>query len=51
MLITNFLGYKYWNSCWVYIILIITSLVKPFHLDKINLARYNEEEEHNYDIS
>ena len=51
MLITNFLGYKYWNLCWVYIILIITPLVKRFHFDIINLARYNEKEEHNYDIS
>ena len=51
MLITNFIGYKYWNPCWVYIILIITPVVKLFHLDIINLARYNEEEEYNYDIS
>jgi hypothetical protein len=34
-----------------YIIHILTPLVKPFHLDIINLARHNEEEEHNYDIS
>ena len=25
---------------------ILTPLVKPFHLDIINLAKYNEEEEH-----
>jgi hypothetical protein len=43
MLITNFLGYKHWSAYWVYIIHILTSLVKPFHL---NLARHNEEEEH-----
>jgi hypothetical protein len=40
MSITNFLGYKYWSPCWVYIILIITPLVKPFHIDIINLASF-----------
>ena len=29
-----------------YIIHILTPLVKPFHLDIINLVRHNEEEEH-----
>jgi len=29
-----------------YIILILTPLVYPFHLDKINLAKHNEEEKH-----
>ena len=48
MLITNFLGYKHWNSCWVYIIHILTTLVKHFHLDIINLAKHNEEEKHKY---
>jgi hypothetical protein len=46
MLITNFLGYKQWSPCWVYIIPILTPLVKPFHLDIINLAKYYEEEKH-----
>jgi hypothetical protein len=46
MLIANFLGYKHWSPCWVYIILISTPLVKPFHLDMIILAKHNEEEEH-----
>jgi mitochondrial fission protein ELM1 len=47
MLIANFLGYKHWSSCWVYIIHILTPLEKPFHLDIINLAKHNEEEEIN----
>jgi hypothetical protein len=46
MLIANFLGYKHWSSCWAYIIPILTSLVKPFHLDIINLAKHYEEEKH-----
>jgi hypothetical protein len=46
MLIANFLWYKHWSPCWVYIILILTPLVKPLHLDIIKLARHNEEEEH-----
>jgi hypothetical protein len=33
----------------VYIILILTPLVKPFYLNIINLARHNEEEEHKQD--
>ena len=39
MLIPNFLRYKHWNPCWVYIIPILTPLVKYFHLDIINLAK------------
>jgi hypothetical protein len=46
MLIANFIGYKHWSPYWVYIIPILTPLVKPFHLDIINLAKHNEEEEH-----
>jgi len=46
MLITNFLGYKHWSPYWIYIIYILTLLVKPFHLDNINLARHYEEEKH-----
>jgi len=46
MVIANFLGYKHWNPCWVYIMLIVTLLMKPFHLDIINLAKHNEEEEY-----
>jgi len=46
MLIASCLGYKHWSSYWVYIILILTPLVKPFHLDIINLARHYEEEKH-----
>ena len=46
MLIANFLGYKYWSPYLVYIILILTLLVKPFYLDIINLAKHNEEEKH-----
>jgi hypothetical protein len=46
MLIENFLGYKHWSPCWVYIIHILTPLEKPFHLDIINLAKHYEEEEH-----
>ena len=46
MLIINFLGYKHWSLCWVYIIPILTSLVKPFQLDIINLTKHNEEEKH-----
>jgi len=44
MLIANFLGYKHWSSCWVYIIHNLTLLVKPFHLDIINLTKHNKEE-------
>jgi len=46
MLIASCLGYNHWSLHWVYIILILTLLVKPFHLDLINLAKYNEEEKH-----
>jgi hypothetical protein len=46
MLIANCLGFKHWSPCWVHIIHILTPLVKPCHLDIINLARYNKEEEH-----
>ena len=46
MLITNFLGYKHWSLCWVYTIYILTLLVKPFHLDIINLAKHNEKDKH-----
>jgi len=46
MLITNFLGYKHWSPYWVYIIHILTPLVKPLHLDNINLTRHYEEEKH-----
>jgi hypothetical protein len=46
MLIANFIGYKHWSPYWVYIIHILTPLVKHFHLDIINLAKHNEEEEH-----
>jgi hypothetical protein len=46
MLITNFLGYKHWSPRLVYIIPILTSLMKPFHLDIINLAKRCEEEKH-----
>jgi len=46
MLITNFLGYKHWSPYWVYIMLILTPSMKSFHLDIINLAKHNEEEEH-----
>ena len=46
MLIASGLGYKHWSQYWVYIILILTPLVKPFHLDIINLAKHNEEEKH-----
>ena len=46
MLITNFLGYKHWSPCWVYNISILTPLDKLFHLNIINLAKHNEEEEH-----
>jgi len=45
MLIANFLGYKHWSSCWVYIIH-LTLLVKPFHLDIINLTKHNKEEKY-----
>ena len=51
MLITNFLGYKHWSPCWVYIIHILTPLVKPFHLDIINLAKHNEEDKQYKNIS
>ena len=46
MLIASCLGYKHWNLYWVYIIPIITPLVKPFHIDIINLAKHNEEDKH-----
>ena len=46
MLITNFIGYKHWSLYWVYIILILTPLLKPFHLDIMNLAKHNEEDKH-----
>jgi len=46
MLITNFLGYKHWSPCWVYIIPILTLLVKPFHIDIINLAKHYGEKKH-----
>jgi hypothetical protein len=46
MLIASFLGYKHWSLYWIYIILILTPLMKPFHLDIINLTKHNEEEEH-----
>ena len=46
MLISNFLKYKHLSPYWVYTVLILTPLVKPFYLDNINLARHNEEEEH-----
>jgi len=46
MLIANFLGYKHWNACWVYNIHILTPLVKPFHLDIINLTKHYEEDKH-----
>jgi hypothetical protein len=46
MLITNFFGYKHWSQCWVYITPILTPLVKPFHIDTINLAKHCEEEKH-----
>ena len=44
MLIANFLKYKHWNLCWVYIIRILTPLVKLFHLDKINLTKHNKQD-------
>ena len=44
MLITNFLGCKHWSLYWVYIIHILTPLVKPFHIDIIKLAKHYEEE-------
>jgi len=46
MLITNFLGYKLWSPCWVYIIPILTPFVKPFQIDIINLAKHCEEKKH-----
>jgi len=46
MLMASVLRYKHWSSCWVYIMSILTPLVKPFHLDIINLAKYYEEEKH-----
>ena len=46
MLIASCLGYKYWSPYWVYIIHILTPLVKPFHLDIIYLAGHYEEEKH-----
>ena len=46
MLIASCLGYKHWSPYWVYIILILTPLMKPFHLDIMNLARHNEKEKY-----
>ena len=46
MLIASVLRYKHSSPCWVYIILTLTPLVKPFHLHMINLAKHNKEEEH-----
>jgi hypothetical protein len=46
MLIASCLGYNHWSPYWVYIIFILTPLVKLFHLDIINLAKHNEEEKH-----
>jgi hypothetical protein len=46
MLIANFLEYTHWSPCWVYNIHILTSLVKPFHLNIINLAKHYEEDKH-----
>jgi hypothetical protein len=46
MLIASCLGYNHWSPYWIYIILILTPLVKPFHLDIINLVEHNEEEKH-----
>ena len=51
MLITNFLGYKHWSPYWVYIIPILIPLVKPFHLDIINLAKHNKEDKHKWTTS
>ena len=48
MLISKFFGYKHLSPYWVYIILILTPLVKPFHLDMINLAKHYEKEEEEY---
>ena len=45
MLIAGCLGYKHWSPYWVYIILILTPLVKPFHLDimkKININKQHK---------
>jgi hypothetical protein len=44
MLIANFLGCKHLSPYRVYIIHILTPLVKPFHLDILNLAKHYEEE-------
>jgi hypothetical protein len=46
MLIVGCLGYNHWSPYWVYIILILTPLMKPFHLDIINLTKHIEEEKH-----
>jgi hypothetical protein len=46
MLIASCYGYNHWSPYWVYIILILTLLVKPFHLDILNLAKHYEEEKH-----
>jgi len=46
MLTGSCLGYKHWSSYWVYIILILTPLLKPFHLDIMNLAKHNKEKKH-----
>ena len=42
MLIASCLGYNHWSPYWVYIILIVTPLVKPFHLYIMNLTEYYE---------
>jgi hypothetical protein len=46
MLIANFLGCKYSSPYWVYIIHILTPIVKPFHFDVLNLAKHYEEEKY-----
>jgi hypothetical protein len=46
MLIASCLTYNHSSPYWVYIILILTPLVKPFYLDIINLVKHNEEEKH-----
>jgi hypothetical protein len=46
MLIASCLGFNHWSPYWVCIVFILTSLVKPFHVDIINLAKHNEEEKY-----
>jgi len=46
MLIANFFRCKQWSPYWVYIIHILTPLVKPFHLDILNIAKHYEEEKY-----